>query len=272
MKLIQLASIAVLALCTTTVFAGTVVKIQDSEGLATILTDGKHARMNSSDNEYVLVDYKKQTVTIVDPTAQQAVLLDAKKTSGANPASKLNTTLKAIGAGKNIAGYATKKYSFSANGKTCGVIYGSTEVYQKKGIKELVQAMNNIMEKQQAMMGGFAGMLDDCALAEMKLNDQVKTIGVPMRTEKNGVVDSEVKSIKLNVDLPADTFVVPAGYKTVTMEQKMSEAKQQMQQMQQYQPQMQQMMQQMQESGQMPPEVMEQMRRAQDMMKQYKQQ
>ncbi len=95
------------------------------------------------------------------------------------------------------------------------------------------------------------------------VSEHVNTIGVPMRTEKNGRVDSEVKSIQLNVELAADTFVIPASYKTVTMEQQMREMKQAMQK---HQPQMQQMMQQMQQSGRMSPEMMEQMRRMQDMM------
>jgi len=264
-KLIQLATAASLLVSTNIVFAGTVIQVQDTEGLATILTDGKFARMNSSNDEYVIVDYKKQTVKMVNPKTRQVMLLDADKMPAGKSGLQLRTSVKKLGAGTKIAGYPTQKYAYSANGKSCGIIYGSTEVYKKPGIKELLQAMNNMMEKQQAMLGGFAGMIDDCTLADMKLNDHVNTVGVPMRTEKNGVVDSEVKSIKLNVNLPADTFVIPASYKTVTMEQQMREASKQSP------PEMQQLMQQMQ-SGQMPPEMMEQMRQAQEMMKQYQQQ
>ncbi len=265
-KLIQLAGMASFLACTNIVSAGTIIQIQNAGSMATILTDGEFARMNSSADEYAIVDYKKQTVKIVNPKMRQVMLLDADKRPGGSTGSQLRTSVKKLGKGVIIAGYPTQKYAYSANGKSCGVIYGSAEVYQKKGIKELLQAMNNMLEKQQAMLGGFAGMMDDCILADMKLGKHVNTIGVPMRTEKNGVVDSEIKSIKLGVSLPADTFVIPASYKTVTMEQQIREASQQMQQ---YQPQIQQMMQQMQQSGQMPPEMVEQMRRAQEMMKQY---
>jgi len=269
MKLIQFTGVAVLLVSANFVSAGTIIKIQSADSMATILTDGEFARMNSSGDEYVIVDYKKKTVKMVNPKMQQVMLLDAGKTPGRGPASQLRTSVKKLGAGMSVAGYPTQKYAYSANGKSCGVIYGSAEVYRKKGIKELLQAMNNMMEKQQAMLGGFAGMMDDCMLADMKLSEHVNTIGVPMRTEKNGVVDSEVKSIKLNVALPANTFVIPASYKTVTMDQQIREAKQKMQQ---NQPQVQQMMQQMQQSGQVPPEMMEQMRRVQEKMKQYQQQ
>jgi len=268
MKLIQFAGVVSLLIISNVVFAGTIVQIQNSDSIATILTDGKFARMNSSGDEYVIVDYQKKTVKMVNSKMHQIMLLDADKMPAGSPASQLRTSVKKLGPGMTVAGYPTQKYAYLANGKSCGFIYGSIEAYQKKGIKELLQAMNNMMEKQQAMLGGFASMMDDCMLADMKLSEHVNTIGVPMRTEKNGVVESEVKSIKLNVELPADTFVIPASYKTVTMEQQIREAKQQMQQ---NQPQVQQMMQQMRQSGQMPPEMMQQMRRAQEMMQQYQQ-
>jgi len=269
MKLIQLAGVVFLLISTNIVLAGTVIKIKDGNELTTVSTDGEFARMDMPGDEYVIVDYKKHTIKVVDVKKQQVMLLNTDKLPAGKAGPALRTSLKKLGAGMNVAGYATQKYVYSANGKSCGVIYGSTEAYQKQGIKQLLQAMNDMMEKQQAMLGGFASMIDDCTRADMKLSEHVNTIGVPMRTEKKGVVDSEIKSITLGVNLSADTFVIPASYKTVTMDDQLREAKQQMQQSQ---PQMQQMMQQMQQSGQMPPEMMEQMRRAQEMMQQYQQQ
>ncbi len=267
-KLIQLAGAAFLLVSSNAVFSGTIIQIQNKNDLATISTDGKHARMSTSGDEYVIVDYKKQTVKMVNPKKRQVVLLNTDKTSAGKSASAVRTSVKKLGSGKTVAGYATQKYAYTANGKSCGIIYGSTDVYQKQGIKELFQALKIMMEKQRAVLGGLAGMVDDCTLADMNISDHVSTIGVPMRTEKNGVVDSEVKSIQLNVSLPADTFAIPASYKTVTIDQQMREMKQSMQQ---YQPQMQQMMQQMQQSGGMSPEMMQQMRRMQDMMQQRQQ-
>ena len=109
----------------------------------------------------------------------------------------------------------------------------------------------------------------------MKMSEHVAKIGVPMRTEKQGRVEMQIKSIQLNANVPASTFVIPASYKRISMQGQMNamsdEVKRAKQQMQQQQPQMQQMMQQMQQSGQLTPEMMEQMKRAQEMMKQYQQ-
>jgi hypothetical protein len=255
--------------------AGTVVEIQNNNELATVLTDGQQARINMSGSEYAIVDYKNQSVKVVSPEKQQVMLLNVKAmTAGNQSAPAVHTSVDRLGDGQLIAGYKTQKFGYSANGQQCGVIYGSWEAYEVKGIRELLSAMRTMMEQQQTLLGGFAALVDDCILADMKISDHVKTIGVPMRTEKNGKVDTEIKSIKADVDLPADVFAIPASYKTVTLQEQMSGMTNNMaraqQQLQQHQPQMQQMMQQ--QSGQLSPQAIEQMRRAQGMMQRYPQQ
>jgi hypothetical protein len=222
-------------------------------------------------SEYAIVDYKDQSVKVVSPEKQQVMLLDAKAMSAGNQsAPAVRTSLDRLGNGELIAGYKTQKFGYSANGKSCGVVYGSWDAYEAKGIRELLSAMRTMMEQQQAMLGGFAALVDDCLLADMQISDQVKTIGVPMRTEKNGQVDTEIKSIKLDAAIPVDAFMIPADYKTVTMQDQLngliSNMARMQQQSQQYQPQVQQMMQQ---SGQLSPQAMEQMRRAQGMPPRY---
>lgn len=267
--------------------AGTIVEIKNKDMMTTVLTDGKKARMNSGGDDYVIVDYANHSVKVVDTKKHQVMSLDIEDLpKGGNPP-EIHTAVQNLGSGPVIAGYKTQKFNYSANGKSCGLIYGSKDVYQLEGIKKLLNAMNTIAERQQAIMGGFAGMIDDCTLANMKMMDHVATTGVPMRTVDKDKVDSEIQSIKLDVTLPADTFTIPASYKTVTMkeemqgiEKDMTKMQQQMQQyqpqmqemMRQHEPQMQEMMKQMQQSGQMSPEMMEQMRQAQEMMKQYQQQ
>jgi hypothetical protein len=258
--------------------AGTVVEIQNNNELTTVLTDGEQARINMSGSEYAIVDYQKQSVKVVSPEKQQVMLLNVKAmTAGKQSAPVVRTSVDRLGDGQPIAGYKTQKFGYSANGKSCGVIYGSWDAYEARGIKELLAAMRIMMEQQQAMLGGFAAMVDDCILADMMISDHVKTIGVPMRTEKNGQVDTEIKSINVDVALPADTFMIPASYKTVAMGEQvsalsndMAEAKQPLQPYHpQTPPQMQPMMRQMQPPGQLSPAAMEQMRRAQGRMPRY---
>ena len=279
-KVIQVTAI-VFMLCSTVIQAGTVVEIQNQDELIRIMTDGQQARINISASEYVIVNYNNHSVRVVDPQKQQVMLLNSALNATGNSAPKLRTSINNLGFGQVIAGYKTQKYSYSANGKTCGVIYGSKQAYQAKGIKQLMSAMEMMMAQQTAVLGGLAAMIDDCTLADMKLSDHVSTIGVPMRTEKNGRIDTQIRSIKTDVALLANTFVIPASYKTVTMQEQINAASNDMAKAQQQvqrndyrnqQPQMQQMMRQMQQSGQLTPEMMQQMRRAQQMMNQYQQQ
>ena len=264
---------AVIFFLSSPLVAGTIVEVQSKGELMSLLTDGQQARVNMSGDEYVIVNYKNHSVKVVSPQKQQVMLLNVDEMASGNNSARINTAIKNMGPAQTIAGYRTQKFDYAANGKSCGVIYGSKDAYQAKGIKNLLGAMKAMMEKQLAELGGLAGMLDDCILADMKISDHVNTVGVPMRTEKNGRVDTEIKSIKVDIAIPADTFVIPASYKTVTIkgqmltvEKDMVKVQQQMQQRnyQTTQPQMQQ-------TGQLTPEMMEQMRRSQQMMRQYPQ-
>ncbi len=279
MNKVNQVSAVVLLLCSMAIQAGTVVEIQNQGELTRVITDGQQARINISASEYVIVNYNNHSVRVVDPQKRQVMLLNADVKATGNSFPTLRTSINNLGPGQVIAGYTTQKYSYSANGKTCGVIYGSKQAYQARGIKQLMSAMETMMAQQSAVLGGLAAMIDDCTLADMKLSDHVSTIGVPMRTEKNGRIDTQIKSIRTDVALPANTFVIPASYKTVTMQEQMNAASNNMAAAQQVQRndnrnqqlRMQQMMRQMQQSGQLTPEMMQQMRRTQEMMNQYQQ-
>jgi len=266
---------AILLLNTSVVMAGTIVTMKSGNDFSEIITDGKKARMGMGDGGYVIVDYKTHSVKAVDPKRKQVMLLAADDIPKGGQAPKVQVSINDLGSGPSVAGYKTRKFSYKVNGKSCGIIYGSKEAYKLQGIKELFNAMQTMAQRQQAMMGGYASMVDDCTLGDIKMGEHVTTVGVPMRMEDNGKIDTEVVKISLNVSLPADSFTVPSSYQTKSMAGEINKAKKDMakmgQQMQQHQPQIQQMMQQMQQSGQMPPEVMEQIRKAQEQMKQYQQ-
>lgn len=253
--------------------AGTIVEVQGKGEMMSMLTDGQQARINMSADDYVIVNYKNHSVKVVSPQKQEVMLLNVNEMAAGNSSPGIKTAIKNMGPAQAVAGYRTQKYAYSANGRSCGVIYGSKDAYHAKGIKDLLGAIKIIMDKQLAELGGLAGLVDDCVLADMKISDHVNSVGVPMRTEKNGRVDTEIKRIKIDIALPADTFVIPASYKTVTMKDQgttvANDRVKVQQPMQQHNYQKQQP--QMQYSGQLTPEMMERMRRSQQMMRQYQQ-
>lgn len=274
-KPMQLIAIILFFMSSTAVMAGTIIELQNNNELNTVITDGNQVRMNMGGSDYMIVDYRSHSVRVVSPQKQQVMLLDTGSTAAMNKTPLVRSAVKNLGTGQAVAGYNTQKYGFTANGKSCGLIYGSKDAYQAQGIKELLAAMRTMMQKQRDMLGAFASLVDDCTLADMSITDHINTIGVPMRTERNGKVETEVKSIKTDVSLPADVFHIPPTYKSVNMLGQVQaipkDISQTRQQAQQHQPQTQQMAQQMQHSGQLLPEAHEQMRRAQQMRQQYQQ-
>ena len=250
--------------------AGTIIEIKNNNEITTVLTDGKQARMNMGGSDYVIVDYKNNSVKVVDRKNRQVMLFDIDTMSKTGNAPRLQMSIKNLGAGPSIAGYKTQKFGYTVNGKVCGVVYGSKNAYQHKDIKVLFDAIITMMQQQLSMLGGFTSLLDACTLADIEMSNHVATIGVPMRIEKKGSVDTEVKSIKLDVDMPADTFAVPVSYKTINTNGEVQKIQKSMTRVQRHISQNQQpQIQQMQRPGQLTPARMEQMRRNQPMMRQY---
>jgi hypothetical protein len=218
-KPIQL--LGMLFLLCSPVMAGTIIEIQNNNELTTLITDGQKVRMNMSESEYVIVDFSNHGVKVINPQKQQVTFLNTNYMTAGKNAAAVQISINKLGFGQEIAGYKTQKFSYQANGKPCGIIYGSKDAYQAKGIKELLAALTTMMEQQRAALGGFASLVDVCTLADMQLIDHVNTVGVPMRTEKNGSVEPEIKSIKADVSLADDTFVIPASYKVLGAKQQM---------------------------------------------------
>jgi len=198
--------------------AATVVTIVSQDKTDRIMSDGHQARIGINHDDYVIVDYKTGDIKMVMSAKQQVFLLnnDMSAMGGKTPAIKTKLELKA--SGPVIAGYKTRAYDWSANGRHCGVFYGSTEAMKTAGMKPLFAAVQKVIQKQREAMGGFAALMDACTLTNFQAGKQLAQAGIPMRMEKaGGEVISEIKQIQTGVRLPASAFEIPANYKIVTM-------------------------------------------------------
>jgi len=279
--LLRVAGLSLL-ICSCSVTAGTIIEIQNKGKLTTMLTDGKQARLNISDQEYVIIDYRNNKLKLVDQKRQQVTAVDVGKEgkSTANNSKLVNVSLNKLGAAQNVAGYRTQKFGYAANGKSCGVILASKDASQENGVSDLLAAMQTMINRELTALGGFTSFVDACTLADMQLTDKVASIGLPMRTVKNGAVETEVRSIRVGVKLAENTFSIPATYKNLTrnaptkqvtkvLSNEKQQLKQQLQQPGMEQVRIQQVR--MQQQGRLTPEMMERMRHNQRMMQQYQQ-
>lgn len=250
--------------------ADTQIKIMGKDGGSTITSNGNIARIdNSSEPGYVLIDTTKQQFQVVDPQRRQVMMMDlaGDKNQPTSVSTPIKTSLKKVGKGEKIAGYNTDKYTLTANGKLCNTIYASKSAMDIKGISELFKAMNTMQQQSVKMMGGLRSMMDECSQAQFQSAQDLKTIGVPLKTiDANGQLESEIQSINSNAKVAKNYYQIPPDYPTLSMQQQMNQAQQQMQQ---NMPDMNLIMQQMMQNGsEMSPEAMEQIKKMQQMFQQ----
>ena len=64
--------------------AGTMVEVQGKGEMMSMLTDGQQARINMSGDDYVIVNYKNQSVKVVSPQKQEVMLLNVNEMASGN--------------------------------------------------------------------------------------------------------------------------------------------------------------------------------------------
>jgi hypothetical protein len=208
---------------TATAYAGTEIDILHDDQQRKIQVEGNQVRMKSSRHEYVLIQPDKSAIHTVNTQAGKVVTMDLSRLPKPS-AFTLNAETRAQGRGPEIAGFPTMKYRYIVNGKDCGVIYASMDAYQNSDIQMLFIAMQSMVDSQLSMMGGFVAMMDACKLGDMALTRKADSIGLPMRTERNGRIVTEVKSIQGNIVFPQHLFDIPSEYLHSSIEQEMKNA------------------------------------------------
>jgi hypothetical protein len=264
MKLHRLLLATVFAVAPT-LQAAVLVEIKAADGVTSIYRDGPQIRMEMADNPgYMVVNTDKQTMHVVMPEERRVMdMSDTLRNAPANaPASQVSVKFDKQGSGPQIAGYKTTRYSYSAGGKNCGTVFTSPDAMEDAGLHDMFDMMERMAAQAQAMAAAFNQNMGPCEQADQKLSEKIVKIGAPLRMlDANGKSVSEVIKIDKKAKLPANAFVIPAGYQVHNTGQMMQEVQRQM-------PDMQKMMEQMQQSGELPPEALEQMKKMQQMMQQ----
>jgi len=249
------------------IHAGTFIEVKHDNTLSTILSEGDKTRMSSSSSDYLVIDNSSKTIKAVNDAQRKVVVIDMNSLSVSDVA-PVRVEFRNYGKGPSIAGFDTTRYEYMVDGRSCGFVYGSRSAMQADGIETMFMAMNTMIDSQRAMMGRFASLLDECKQADISLNEHVERIGLPMRTERKGTIKSEVKSIRLNVPVPPDSFIVPDNYVAVGAIDEMKAVEKQRHDARrapadQMPAHMQDIMKQMRESGRYTPEQIERMQRMQ---------
>jgi hypothetical protein len=193
-----------------------------------------HARVDTERKGfYTLVDLKNNKIFLIHTEKKEIVERSLKAPASAELPEGMplppETPVKGIElvekeAGPEIAGYATKHYQIIADGEVCADSYLSAAAAEVSHLKGFLKAMEDMSMPPKEMITRMPA----CTQAQLKMKTEFFEKGLPLRSvSKEGTVTYEIKSIKTDVDVPADTFELPVGYKVLTEE----EMRKQMQEM-----------------------------------------
>jgi len=169
-------------------------------------------------SQYMLMDWDKKTLYMVDVASKRATDMSAglKETLSPHkcPEPEVDAVLEHVGAGPQIAGYATEHYVVKADGKACEEIFTSTKALADLG--DWLDRLRDMETRDDNDTGR-----SKCDIASDKVVD-LGEIGWPLKTvtlRGPGKGVDEVLKIEKNVSVPSGFFDVPAGYDVVSFEQ-----------------------------------------------------
>jgi len=204
------------------VSAATLIEQTDGESTSILYVEGAKLRTDDAGDAegmqgYGLIDLEKKTFFIVN--TKEKTVLDMSSAmwkaaaAGSGDAAQVDARLENVGAGPEIAGYATEHYSLFADGKKCQDIYLSRKAFDDSGFAKTWARAGESMRK----MGLDAS--DACDVAEVEALDFEKH-GWPLKTVHHESMHAgqfeEVLRIEPGVAPPPGGFEVPAGYKVVS--------------------------------------------------------
>jgi len=209
-----------------------------------ILLDASHARMEAGSNQqYMLFDLANQKMMMVNAQQKQAIDMSSmpkmpsmpdNMSKPATQSEEIKAELVKIGAGPEIAGYATVHYQVKADGKVCSNEFISVDAMKVEYVQNFMQAMHNMAEERRKAMSKmpFFKQASCAKAAEQTAGDMLKH-GMLMRSQDaKGQLRNEVVSINTDVSVNTTDFAVPQGFEVMTPQQMMQRAMQKMGQQQ----------------------------------------
>lgn len=206
-------------------------------------------RPGMGDGAYMLFDAASTTLTLVDPSRKQAMIIDAKGGDGfASMASGLGvkfdvsdvqTSVTDLGAGERILGRSTRKYHISRSYSTSMSVLGRKSTTNTK--EETDSWVTNDFAGQRAFdefgrtMARSTRMIGGNAAAKLNADAEKLPKGVPLKqvvttttTSDKGETHTMTTTMEM-LDLTSGNFdpslfAVPAGYQTLDLKAQMAEA------------------------------------------------
>jgi hypothetical protein len=224
--------IALACLFAPTADADVVIEFKNQGKQSQFLSNGKMARINTrGTDDYMIVNFDQNAIySVISGQNQVNNLSDSLPAIGGSSPPQIKLRLRPLGKGPAIAGYPTTRYRMSANGEYCGSVYASKEALKGSAIEEMFDTLKAMADSHMQSLGGFAALIPDCQLAQMKLTDKLQEVGAPMRmTNKDGEIDSEITKILKKASVEAEYYALPTHYQLAATDKEITNADKQRQ-------------------------------------------
>ncbi len=211
-------------------FGDTVVDTMDSRGeISRISIKGDWARFEGTDggkDGYMLVELKGARFFAIAPAERTIIEFSAQREREKSEQQKVEAELKEAGDGPKVAGYATRKYEWTANGESCGSILLSRQAAKVGDIGRLLATLGGLNPDTfipEEMRQGFRAHRDPCETARIQLGDEkISKLGFPMKIlDPKGKTINEVVSIDTRPKLDGKLFELPKDYSRTTVKEMM---------------------------------------------------
>jgi|GEM_PF-3489560 len=206
------------------VHAATVIKWQNKQkGVQEVVINASYARLQHNDSEdFTLLDRQADTLYRVDQKRQLIIETNitekrAEAKKNYSQLQKVDAYLKPSKQGQTIAQQESQAYTMLVDMFSCSEEFFSKQALTIEYMPIFIELMTIINAIQHIQMQKIPFIhLHPCQLAYMHLQEEFKTLGVPMKTVlKNGQVHHELLSIKTKRIIPPSFFKLPK-YKKVT--------------------------------------------------------
>lgn len=218
---------AVLMAFALTAFANTVIESREAGGkTGRISIDGDWVRFDDAKgggDGYMLMNSKQRRFYVVVPREQTIIEFSSAADSSRE---RPEVDFRDGGSGPKIAGYATRKYELVVDGNSCGQRLYSQQAAKIGDLKALLSVIGGFNPEAfmpEDMVQGFRDRTDPCDMAELRLDEKVRSrLGFPMkRMDTKGNTESEVISITENARLDDGLFDLPKEYARTSVKEMM---------------------------------------------------
>jgi len=191
--------------------------IDDNYARIKVTMKANDSRAKATSPGEMLLDIKQHKMYIIDHKTRSLVIMDdlpgTRQDKPRPQHAKISVERK--GKGPKVAGFATRGYLFSANGRECYMIYTSKDVMHYKQVVAYYKAMRDVSSHANRSENPCASALD---------NLNIQEYGLPISMQdKDGKQKFEIKKISQGKSPPKNYLQMPAGYKKRSMMQVMQQ-------------------------------------------------